>query len=202
VIKSIRFAIFSIFATLIISACGASQTPRVSATADKQPSFKEEVSIYYPMAVGNSWTYQGSMLGITTSNQVAIVKKEGLAFIDSSGSKMQVDAYGLRDQKRYLLRGPLVKGTSWMSVTSVSAVERYAIISIGDTVQVPAGQFTGCLTVRSSTRLNQRRMLINDIVFAPKVGIISISTFMLEDNSVKIPQVDLRLASYKVLSDN
>lgn len=197
--KSVLPPLAFTFSALLLYALGGC-TPKggTPAKAAPPPQFAQQVARYYPLAVGNSWTYQGAMVGINTKRTISIIKKNAQGFVDNLGATLRVDEYGLRDHQRYLLRGPLKEGTEWMSIPSVSAVERYQITGIGKSITVPAGRFEGCISVRSTTRLTTRRNLVNEIDFAPKVGIIRIRTFMVEDKKVTTPQVDMRLAAYSL----
>jgi hypothetical protein len=87
-------------------------------------------------------------------------------------SKSDLDAEPQRDaQRRYVLKAPLREGTSWQHSTTAYLLKRraefpqeirhthpavpmnYAIESLQDAVQVPAGRFSGCLRVRGQAVL-------------------------------------------------
>ena len=175
-----------------VAACRRAAAPSPAPS----PSFESEAACFYPLAVGNSWTYQGRMLGVRTRRSVRIVKEQAGVFHDNMGAALRVDRHGLRDTKRYILRGPLEKGTKWISVTSVQAVEHYKIVATGKPVTVPAGTFHGCVVVRASILLTRQRQLVNELTFAPRVGIIRIQTTMVEHGNRLVPQVDLKLHEY------
>ena len=150
---------------------------------------------YYPLAVGNRWTY--ALNGAEDKTvEVAIVKEEGGYFHDSRGSRLAHDAFGLRDgDKRYLLRGPLEVGHSWTSIVSVSSTERYRITATGVPCTVPAGTFQDCVEVEGRTRAEGDRVLAVHYTFAPRVGLVRIET-VLEEGRKRLPQVKLELARY------
>jgi hypothetical protein len=152
---------------------------------------------YYPLAVGNRWTY--ALNGAKDKQlEVAIVKEEGGYFLDSRGARLAHDAFGLRDgDKRYLLRGPLEVGTRWQSIVSVSSTERYEITATGVPCTVPAGAFEGCVQVTGRTRAEGERVLAAHYTYAPRVGLVRIET-VLEEGSRKLPQLKLELASFAV----
>jgi hypothetical protein len=152
---------------------------------------------YYPLAVGNSWTYQVNTLGQTTDQTVTVVGKEGEFFSDSTHRHLMVDASGLRDDERYLLQRPLVKGNHWKSVISVTSVESYEIVETDKKVSTAAGDFGGCIVVRSTNPQNKSIELVNEMTFAPGVGIVRIQTQMVKDGKAT-PQVTLELTNYKV----
>jgi len=153
---------------------------------------------YYPLSVGNSWTYDGQMLGGAAKIEVSIVKAEQGKFIDSQGNEMAVDGYGIHDAHRYLLRGPLEVGTKWNNVISVSSYEQYAIVEAGQNCVAPAGTFQNCVVVESSNRGEGQNVLINTLTFAPKVGIIRMATELAAPDGRRIPQSKLELVAFKV----
>jgi hypothetical protein len=151
-------------------------------------------SDYYPLAVGNAWTYDARMLGEQHVAEVRILRQANGFFEDSQGSKLAVDAEGLRDDKRYLLKNPLREGAEWDNVVSVSAREHYRIAQADAPCQVPAGSFQHCVTVESRTRTSQVT-LINALTFAPGVGIVHL-TVEAERNGQRTPQSELTLTHY------
>jgi hypothetical protein len=172
----------------VLGACAK----RVDATASAAPASLEA---YYPLAVGNRWTY--AVNGAADKRvEVAILKEEGGYFVDSQGGRFAHDAFGLRDgDKRYLLRGPLEVGRSWTSIVSVSSTERYRITATGVPCEVPAGTFQGCVQVESRTRADADRVLSAHYTFAPRVGLVRLET-QLEEGKRRLPQVKLELAAF------
>lgn len=167
----------------------------VSSSQEEKPRAAD----YYPLAVGNSWTYEVNMLG---EKRTVDVKIDGVVngfFRDSTGAELIVDAYGVRDQKRYLLREPLEVGTSWTNVVSVSSVERYQITSVGLPCESPAGQFENCIVVESRNRASDTKTLVNDMTFAAGVGMVRVA-MSLENSGQLVPQTTLELKKYSVPS--
>ncbi len=180
--------------TILFTACASTHKP--AAKAAPPTSYREQIALFYPLATGQKWNFKGTMIGIVTERTVQITGEKDGFFLDNSGGAFKIDDYGLLDKSgRYLLRGPLTKGTSWMSVPNVSTVERYEIISEGKEISTPAGTFRGAIEVKSSSKLNNGDILININTFAPKVGLVRIQTFV-ETKSARLPQVDLILTSY------
>lgn len=172
----------------VLGACAR----RVDTTASgAQPTLEA----YYPLAVGNRWTY--AVNGAADKRvEVAILKEEGGYFHDSQGGRFAHDAFGLRDgDKRYLLRGPLEVGHGWTSIVSVSSTERYRITATGVPCEVPAGSFQDCVQVESRTRAAGDRVLSAHYTFAPRVGLVRLET-QLEEGKRRLPQVKLELASF------
>ena len=151
---------------------------------------------YYPLAVGNSWTY--TVNGRTDRPvEVKILKQEDGFFQDSKGGQLMVDSFGVRDQKRYLLRAPVEPGRTWTNVVSVSSTERYQILQAGIPCQVPAGSFEGCVLVEARNRVDTQTTLVNTFTFAPGVGLVRIQVEAEQDGR-RIPQTRLELTSYQV----
>ncbi|MGA9525837.1 MAG: hypothetical protein WBV82_30540 [Myxococcaceae bacterium] len=161
----------------------------------EQPA--RDLSAYYPLQIDNRWTYEVGLLGEKTSQEVRIVGQEGEVFVDDKGGRLTVDAYGVRDDKRYLLRGPIEVGTSWTNVVSVSSIERYRILEVGFTCTAAAGRFEGCVRVEGRNRVDANTTLINELTFAPGVGLVTIETAA-EVKGQRIPQAKLELTSYEV----
>jgi hypothetical protein len=162
---------------------------------------QERLEVFVPLSVGNSWTYGTTFQEIAQPDMtVAIVKEENGFYIDNqrSPSRLRYDGEGLRDGSvRYLLKSPLKEGEKWMSVADVRTVERYEIIAANREMRVPAGVFRGCVTVRMEVRLDDKRSMINEMSFAPNVGIIEIRT-QLKDGAKNIQQSLLVLKSYQL----
>ncbi|HEY8209810.1 MAG TPA: hypothetical protein VIG99_20120 [Myxococcaceae bacterium] len=156
-----------------------------------------EPAEYYPLAVGNSWTYSANMLGDHSESTVTIVKQDFGWFVDDHKSRFKVDAYGLRDEKRYLIRAPLEVGKAWTSVVSVQSVEHAKIVDTDESVTVLAGVFDHCLTVETSNRQDDTKTLIMRMTFAPHVGIVRIQT-TLDAEGKLTPQTSVELTAYRV----
>jgi hypothetical protein len=154
-------------------------------------------STYYPLAVGNSWTYKVRFLGEERQQKVEILRSEDGYFVDTQGGKLVEDAYGVRDQKRYLLRYPLEPGKTWTNVVSVSSVEHYKILETGSRCRVPAGDFQGCVRVESRNRVDAKTVLVGLFTFAPEVGMVHIEV-VAEIGQQRIPQTEMSLVSYKL----
>lgn len=156
-----------------------------------------EAAQFYPLAVGNKWTYRARLLGSLEEHTVEIVKEEGGYFVDSDRGRLKVDAFGLRDEKRYLLRDPVEAGKTWSTVVAVGSVEHAKILEVGQPCIVPAGTFERCVTVEARNRGDAKRTLILRTTFAPGVGIARIQTTLEQDGKL-IPQADIQLLSYQL----
>lgn len=152
---------------------------------------------YYPLAVGNRWTYEAEMLGQKSTQTIEIVAQEGPFFVDNTGQKLTVDAYGLRDEKRYLLQEPITQDHAWKNTVSVSATERYRIDSVGATCETPAGTFDDCVIVTSTLRRDENTQLANEITFARGVGIVRIAVDLIRSGT-RTPQHRIALVGYQL----
>lgn len=183
----------------VVLVCALAAASAGCATFGKPKSdFKPlEPAAYYPLAVGNSWTYSANVLGDHSDQTITIIKKDFDYFVDDHKGRFKVDAYGLRDDKRYLLRVPLELGRTWTSVISVQSVEHARVIETDGACTVLAGAFEHCLTVESTNRQDESHTLVMRMTFAPYVGIVKVETAMEADGKV-LPQSNVELTGYKV----
>lgn len=151
---------------------------------------------YYPLAVGNRWVYESNFLGEKTERTVQILKEENGFFVDNQGGELGVDAFGIRDRKRYLLKEPVEQGRSWTNVVSVSSIERYKILELGP-CEVPAGRFESCVGVEGRNRVDDQTTLVNQLTLARGVGIVRIETAA-EVRGERIPQSQLLLTRFEL----
>lgn len=163
---------------------------------DEKPKDSAKLAEYYPLAVGNHWTYTVNGRADHPVD-VKILKEEDGFFHDSQGGQLMVDTFGVRDQKRYLLRGPVEAGRTWTNVVSVSSTERYQILQAGFPCQAPAGSFENCVQVEARNRVDAETTLVNTFTFAPGVGLVRIQVEAERDGR-RIPQTWLELTSYQV----
>jgi hypothetical protein len=157
----------------------------------------ESLAAYYPLAVGNRWTYRVNGRADKTVD-VEVLKEEGGYFQDNQGGQLTVDGFGVRDRKRYLLRGPLAQGNEWTNVVSVSSTERYRILQSGVPCEAPAGSFKHCVRVEARNRVDANTTLVNALTFAEGVGLVRIEVSAEKSNGERVPQTWLELASYKL----
>ena len=175
---------------LAAAAIGCAHAPQVA-----KPTF--HAADYYPLALGNTWTYKGEMLGQPGEQTVEIEGETGGYFRDNQHGAVKVDEGGVRDENRYLLRDPIRTGTEWKSTVSVSTLERYRIADGDFPCEVPAGSFAHCVRVESRNRTAQAT-LVNELTFAPHVGIVRIETYAELAGGQRIPQVKLELTRFSV----
>jgi hypothetical protein len=158
---------------------------------------RSEAQDYYPLAVANHWTYEVNFLGDRRQRRVEIVAEKDGYFVDNEGARLTVDGFGVRDEKRYLLRDPIELGKTWTNVVSASSIERYKIERLGEPCRAPAGTFQNCVVVESRNRMDEQRTLVNELTFAPGVGIVRIQV-SLDLPQKRIPQSVFELKEFRV----
>ncbi|MBN2361369.1 MAG: hypothetical protein JXR83_18100 [Deltaproteobacteria bacterium] len=174
------------------AACGGTQKP---------PAREYHAVDFWPLAVGNSWTYQNSMRGVTQREVVSIVKQEDGYFIDSRGARLQHHPAGVFDGERFMLRDPIALGAKWIAVPSANSLERYEIIAIGFTTTVPAGVFENCVRVQAVNRMSQSQALILEWTYAPGVGLVQLTSRLEVDGKPPEPQVTTVLVKFEQKPD-
>ncbi len=183
----------ALWSMLLLMASGCARR----ATVKPEAGTRDDVGRFYPLAVGNAWVYQARFLGEQRQQRVQIVKREGNFYVDNQGARLTTDAHGLRDERRYLLRGPIRAGVEWTNVISVSSTEKYRILEAQVPCAAPAGRFEGCVRVEGRNRVDERTTLVNVLTFAPGVGLVNIEV-VAETAGKRIPQTELRLVSYRL----
>jgi hypothetical protein len=150
---------------------------------------------YFPLAVGNHWTYRAK--GGDAVEEVEIRGVKDGQYSDNRGRLLWVNPDGLRDQSRVILRSPVEVGRSWTVVLGPDSTEHWHIASVGQPCTVPAGRFPDCVEVESRISPKVDVELVNHITFAAGVGIVQIRTSLVR-NGVETPQTDLLLTAYQV----
>jgi hypothetical protein len=176
---------------LALSACA-------SAPAAVHPAKEDALESYYPLAVGNAWTYQTRFGKRVEENTVHIVAREGTFFRDDRKSLLGYDRDGLRDGARYLIRRPLRKGATWKSIVEVGKTNHFEILDTGSTVTVPAGTFHDVLVIRGTDDSVPGGVLELEFAYAPSVGLVRIASTMVVGGRERIPQMTIELLSYQV----
>lgn len=151
---------------------------------------------FYPLAVGNRWTYETRLGNRTETQTVEIVAEEHGFHRDTAGGLLRVDSEGLRDPQRYLLRTPLEPGNSWSVVLAPGVSENYEIVDAGSSCSVPAGTFARCVTVRGQNRVDGSRQLVSEWTYAEGIGLVSLHTRIEKGERNVVPQVEMRLVSF------
>jgi hypothetical protein len=178
------------FAALLI-ACKSAPAPSPASAA--APG--EDATRYYPLAVGNSWTYQQP--GSDKRETIHIVGQDGPWFIDDHRGRLRYEPDGVRDADRYLLRTPLAPGAKWSAVENL-IVQRFEVLATDASLVTQAGTFTHCATVRNEQPLPKGGKFITDWTYAPKVGLAQIVTSTVDSRGRQQEQTKLQLVAYHV----
>jgi hypothetical protein len=150
---------------------------------------------YYPLAVGNSWTYAVS--GSPEQAKIEIVGRDGDWFLDDHRGRLRYEDGGVRDADRFLLRPPLAQGTHWTAVENL-VVEHFEIASADATLVTQAGTFTHCVVVRTSAAVKKDVTFNTEWTFAPEVGIAQIVTSVTDAKGASAEQTRLSLTAFHV----
>ncbi|MCA1828857.1 MAG: hypothetical protein ABR567_07550 [Myxococcales bacterium] len=146
---------------------------------------------YYPLAIGNSWTYAESRSG--KRETIKIVGQDGPWFLDDHGGRLRYETDGVRDADRYLLRTPLAAGAKWSAVENL-VVQRFEVVATG----AQSGRFTGCVVVHNEQPIQKGGKFVTEWTYAPKVGLVEIATSTIDARGNQQPQTKLQLLDYKV----
>lgn len=175
-------------------AAGCRTTPAPVAEA-KTPLMR--VEDLFPLRVGSRWTYEVRGAGQIGTQSVAIVGEEDGWFVDSQGGRLRVDAFGLRDPNRYLLRAPIEAGTTWSNVESVQSIEHHEIIEAGSPCTVKAGTWARCVVVRSTNAVTPTRVFVLESTFAEGVGLVAQRTLQEEKGLEPVVVLQRELVSFE-----
>jgi len=178
---------------LLLGACASAQRPAPAASGAAA-----DVARYVPLAVGNRWTYQARLGGRVERNVVRIEERRGGFFRDNQNGALAFDGEGVRDENRYLILGPVVRGQTWESLLEGGVRERYEIVDTAATVRVPAGSFEQVLVVRATTPADPQRSLEVEWAWAPDVGLVRMSSAVVGKDGQRIPQAELELLSFEL----
>jgi len=83
----VKEKIIIFFLPLLLAACKSAPAPA--------PVTGEDAARYYPLAVGNSWTY--SLRGSDKRETIQIVGRDGPWFLDDHRGRLRYEADGVRD---------------------------------------------------------------------------------------------------------
>jgi hypothetical protein len=174
---------------LLLLACKAAPQATPSSAAG------EDATRYYPLAVGNSWTY--IFRGSDRRETIQIVGRDGPWFIDDHRGRLRYESDGVRDADRYLLRTPLAAGAKWSAVENL-VVQRFEVVSMDASAVTQAGTFTRCAVVRNEQPLAKGGRFVTEWTYAPKVGLVQLVTRTVDAKGREQEQTRLQLVAYRV----
>ncbi len=153
----------------------------------------EDATVYYPLAVGNSWTYEVAGRRET----IQIIGRDGPWFIDDHRGRLRHERDGVRDADRYLLRSPLSAGAKWSAVENL-VVQHFEVVSTDASAVTQAGTFTHCAVVRNEQPLAKGSKFVTDWTYAPRVGLVALVTRTVDAAGKSQDQTKLQLVAYHV----
>jgi len=162
-------------------------------TAPASKPAPRDARAYYPLAVGNSWTYAVS--GSPEEAKVEIVGRDRDWFLDDHRGRLRYEDGGVRDADRFLLRPPIASGTHWTAVENL-VVQHFEIVSADASLVTGAGTFAHCVVVRTSSRVKKDVTFTTEWTFAPNVGIAQIVTAVTDGQGVSTEQTRLSLTAF------
>ncbi len=146
---------------------------------------------YYPLAVGNSWTYD---VGGGHQEKIEIVGRDGPWYLDDHRGRFRYEPDGVRDADRYLLRAPVETGAKWSAVDNL-VVQRFEVVSTDASAVTRAGTFTRCAQVRNEQPLPKGGKFVTEWTYAPKVGLVELRTSVLAKDGTSQDQTHLELVA-------
>ncbi len=139
--------------TLLLGACKSAPAPV------PQPA-GEDSTLYYPLAVGNSWTY--ALHGSDKRETIQIVGRDGPWFLDDHRGRLRYERDGVRDPDRYLLHTPLAEGAKWSAVEDL-VVQRFEVTRMDASAVTEAGTFTRCAVVRNEQAMKAGKFVTETV---------------------------------------
>ena len=176
------------WAALLLLACKAG--PQAAGGAGG-----EDATRYYPLAVGNSWTYL--VRGTGKQETVSIVGRDGPWFLDDHRGRLRYESDGVRDAVRDLLRTPLSAGAKWSAVENL-VVQRFEVVSMDASAVTQAGTFTRCAVVRNEQPLGKSGKFVTEWTYAKGVGLVQLVTSTVDAKGHEQEQTRLQLVAYRL----
>jgi hypothetical protein len=177
------------FACVVLLLCACKSGPQPAAGASSEDAIR-----YYPLAVGNSWTY--AFRGSERQETIRIIGQDGPWFIDDHRGRLRYEKDGVRDADRYLLRTPLSVGAKWSAVENL-AVQRFEVVSMDASAVTQAGTFTSCAVVRNEQPLKKGGKFVTEWTYARKVGLVLLVTSTLDAQGRQQEQTRMQLVAYR-----
>ncbi len=165
-----------------------------SAPAAAPTSSGEDATRYYPLAVGNSWTY--AQRGSDKRETIQIVGRDGPWFLDDHRGRLRYERDGVRDSDRYLLHTPLAPGAQWSAVENL-IVQRFEVTTTDASAVTEAGTFIHCAVVRNEQAMKNGKF-VTEWTYAPRVGLVQLVTSTLDPKGQQQEQTRLQLVAYHV----
>ena len=214
------------------------------------PSCDSDPDAYFPLEKGLTWHYQVSNVTPHYKNKdTLVIKNLGKRTIDQKDlyvrrTSLGTDYYFVKEnldvrriakrtaaelkaefdeENRYVIKGPLVPGTSWIHAGQPYLLDRpfptnyelrrivhfpmtYKIISLDEEVRTKAGAFKNCLHIKGTAAVDIGRILTiaqdevkftTDEWYAPGVGLVKLVRFEdVDSNHVYGGTVEMNLVEF------
>lgn len=170
----------------LLAACRSAPAAKAATAAGEAGAAR-----YYPLAVGNSWTYD---VGGGRQEKIEIVGRDGAWYLDDHRGRFRYETDGVRDADRYLLRTPVETGAKWSAVDNL-VVQRFEVASTEASAVTRAGTFTRCALVRNEQPLPNGGRFVTEWTYAPGVGMVEMRTSVLARDGTSQDQTHLELVT-------
>lgn len=194
-----------VLVVILLSGCHPFQTPSPEPTRSPSPVAEHsKVNQYLPLKVGNSWNYEGIGNEYASYSQKVTHQQDNHCQVIVNSGTSTVIRYQItedsilqtyRDHEFYedksildlpsnieiiVLKQPLKVGATWQSDDNLCE-----IVSVNDTVQVPAGSFKDCLAVKTTYKDSGNYSID---YYAKEVGLVK-SEYVMDNNEKVISQL-------------
>ena len=184
------------FAAVALLAACAHPPPPPPPSAPPEPTLRARD--FYPLHVGNQWTYEVRPDPEHRPRTVEILSEDSGYFIDSMNGRLREDDTGVRDEHRYLLENPVEPGHTWIAVQSIQATEHFMITEAGHPCAVKAGTFGICAVVRMTEDVGHGKTLVLESTYAQGVGLVALRTSIESADGPAVVQTEIELLTYRL----
>jgi len=177
----VRSSVVIVVASLAFGACSSSKSA-------ERPVTERQLSDYFPLHLGDGWTYLAVSGPRKDSLRYDVVEQpEPRVFVmqvkpgsEQSPSaphkvgkaRMESRPRGIFDGTRYVLQEPLEVGTKWTAILDARTAEHFEIIAVNVETSVPAGKFADCIVVRSAIKEPGEVTQLSDATYCKGVGMV------------------------------
>ena len=178
--KKIILPLLMVTALAVLSAC---------ASGGSTGGVKFRFTDYYPLKVGNTWTYRATSFGDTNESAILTAKvtgEKGGVYTIAQGQgtfSYTYDKFGLMKVKSraYLLKDPIVSGATWQ-VTIEGMQGTAKVIEAGVKIDVPAGTYESCAIIEEVFAGITK--LVSS--YCPGVGLVRLEEYSLARSSADL----------------
>lgn len=177
------------------------------------PPPQDRATAYYPLKVGNRWTYDEVSMGKVHNTWQSTVASQGsptqfvmeVAPVTAQSSAqrrparhtLEVRPRGIFDGVRYVLEDPVSQGKKWMSILDVKTAEKFEVVSTHASAAVPAGRFVDCALITNTIAEPGEVSQVTQVTFCRDVGMVENLIRILKPGKKEIVVSHLRLLSFE-----